>query len=615
MGHPPLYYAWDGKGRASGIYDGTTATAIWTGTTYNAADQPLGVPGFNGSVVMTENFTYDANTNRMHTWSANGIVNGVATNIQTGTLQWNQNGTLHTVATTDTYNPVNNNLTCTYGYDDLARLASDSCGTGWSQTITYDGYGSIIKQGNASLNVAQPYDYTNKNNHFSQSATGITYDNMGDVTKDGSGSSYNTYTYDAEGRPVTVNSVSTTFDAFNRAVEQYSLGVATQIVYAPTGEKFSFMNGQTLKSYVLPMVAGMQVVYNSTGLQYFRQVDWLGSGRFATNASGGVYYDASYGPWGESFNEQGTGDRLFTGQTQDTIAGPSQGIYDFLFRQHSPTEGRWLVPDPAGLAAVDITNPQTWNRYAYVGNNPLNSVDPQGLDPLGTVITNITVYGFDPYNIGSYYSGDFGIGGFGSGNPNRLQILPTDGPGEGRGGSRPGPGSQAQPQPQPPATNNDCGDTGFGLGVSYGGSADLGNGVLGVTSTASAGAGVFYDSNTGTSVGGFAGGGAAANAAFNSTGVPSQKGQSFSFGTFAGGGPSVFLTNAHSVQQLRGPFTTWTLNVGAGAAKFSAQLSYGGGVWQASIGPPIPVVSGGTPSVSVTKMTTKTVTTKTGCGG
>ena len=37
------------------------------------------------------------------------------------------------------------------------------------------------------------------------------------------------------------------------------------------------------------------------------------------------------------------------------------------------------LPDPPGLAAVDLTNPQTWNRYAYVANNPLSNIDFLGL--------------------------------------------------------------------------------------------------------------------------------------------------------------------------------------------------------------------------------------------
>jgi uncharacterized protein RhaS with RHS repeats len=41
--------------------------------------------------------------------------------------------------------------------------------------------------------------------------------------------------------------------------------------------------------------------------------------------------------------------------------------------------GRWIQSDPAGLAASDPSNPQTWNRYAYVGNNPLIATDPLGL--------------------------------------------------------------------------------------------------------------------------------------------------------------------------------------------------------------------------------------------
>jgi RHS repeat-associated protein len=53
---------------------------------------------------------------------------------------------------------------------------------------------------------------------------------------------------------------------------------------------------------------------------------------------------------------------------------------DALYREYSIPQGRWLSPDRAGLAAVDPSNPQSWNRYAYVLNNPLANVDPDGED-------------------------------------------------------------------------------------------------------------------------------------------------------------------------------------------------------------------------------------------
>ena len=78
-------------------------------------------------------------------------------------------------------------------------------------------------------------------------------------------------------------------------------------------------------------------------------------------------------------------------------------------------QGRWLVPDPAGLAAVDITNPQTWNRYAYVGNNPLTYVDLEGLSRCAGFMKG---YGdCDPVATG-YNTGLFG--GIGS-----LSVLTT----------------------------------------------------------------------------------------------------------------------------------------------------------------------------------------------
>jgi len=45
------------------------------------------------------------------------------------------------------------------------------------------------------------------------------------------------------------------------------------------------------------------------------------------------------------------------------------------FRQYSTTNGSWLSPDPYG-GSYDAINPQSFNRYAYVGDSPLSANDP-----------------------------------------------------------------------------------------------------------------------------------------------------------------------------------------------------------------------------------------------
>ena len=343
----------DGEGRMYGIWDATRSnTVIWSGTSYNTASQATQVSVIAGA----ENFTYDPNSGRMTQWSSTA-----GSNTQAGTLTWNANGTLQDMQINDTADS-SNMQNCTYGYDDVERLLNANCGSIWSQTFGYDAFGNIAKTGTSSFHPG----YTSGNH-----VIGFTYDGMGNVTNDGA----NTYTYDAEGRPLTVGGVQTTYDALGRAVEQNRSGTYTQILYSPVGQKFGLMNGSTVKQYFVPLAGGVQAVYNSSGLQYYGHSDWLGSSRFAATTSGAVYYDGAYAPFGENYAETGTTDRSFTGQTQDTTAG----LYDFLLRQQSSAQGRWLVPDPAALAAVDLTNPQTWNRYAYVANNPLSNVDPLGL--------------------------------------------------------------------------------------------------------------------------------------------------------------------------------------------------------------------------------------------
>jgi uncharacterized protein RhaS with RHS repeats len=44
-------------------------------------------------------------------------------------------------------------------------------------------------------------------------------------------------------------------------------------------------------------------------------------------------------------------------------------------RYYDSTLGRWTQQDPI----VDVLDPKLWNRYVYVGNDPINYVDPSGL--------------------------------------------------------------------------------------------------------------------------------------------------------------------------------------------------------------------------------------------
>ena len=135
------------------------------------------------------------------------------------------------------------------------------------------------------------------------------------------------------------------------------------------------MNGQTLKKAFVPLPGGGAAVYTSAGLTYYRHSDWLGSGRLATTPTRTLYSDVAYGPYGESYAPSGTPDLDFTGQNQDTVSG----LYDFLFREYHPVSGRWIQPDPAGMGAVSMANPQSWNRYAYVSNVPTILTDALGL--------------------------------------------------------------------------------------------------------------------------------------------------------------------------------------------------------------------------------------------
>jgi RHS repeat-associated protein len=92
-------------------------------------------------------------------------------------------------------------------------------------------------------------------------------------------------------------------------------------------------------------------------------------------ANGTFVNSLDYTPFGQIFSGDTSDPYLFTGKERDTESGNDF----FNARYYASTTGRFLSPDPSGLAYAHLANPQSLNLYSYVRNNPLRFVDPTGL--------------------------------------------------------------------------------------------------------------------------------------------------------------------------------------------------------------------------------------------
>jgi RHS repeat-associated protein len=96
-----------------------------------------------------------------------------------------------------------------------------------------------------------------------------------------------------------------------------------------------------------------------------------------SNAAGGEVGRVQYDPYGEVLTSTlpaDLTDRLFTGQRLDS----STGLYYYNARYYDPHLGRFIQPDSL---VPDPLNPQAWNRFSYVYNNPVTYNDPSGHQP------------------------------------------------------------------------------------------------------------------------------------------------------------------------------------------------------------------------------------------
>ena len=118
--------------------------------------------------------------------------------------------------------------------------------------------------------------------------------------------------------------------------------------------------------------------------------DQIGSTRVVTSGGGWPMSSETYYLFGQEQSPTTDPNHYkFTSLERDSESGLDHAI----FRQYSSSAGRWMSPDPS-LGSINLANPQSLNRYSYVGNSPLTSIDPSGL---ASAPPNFTNFNFSNY--------------------------------------------------------------------------------------------------------------------------------------------------------------------------------------------------------------------------
>ena len=173
----------------------------------------------------------------------------------------------------------------------------------------------------------------------------------------------------------------------------YVVAAVAHIIYdGQQGGSFPnvFNTGQTSLSAIeesSDLVGDAEQPMNVTA---FYHGDHLGSARVVTAAGGWPIAIDDFSPFGqELYPSPDPNHYKFTGKERDTESGNDY----FGARYYGSSMGRFMSPDPLPWIhwqngdeddqkkfEAYIANPQNFNMYAYVNNNPLNKTDPTGMN-------------------------------------------------------------------------------------------------------------------------------------------------------------------------------------------------------------------------------------------
>jgi RHS repeat-associated protein len=175
-----------------------------------------------------------------------------------------------------------------------------------------------------------------------------------------------------------VDSGSTSATVFNALGERVEKSTGTLYWYGASGQVLSEsdLSGNITDEYIF--FDGRRIArVDSQGNADYYLGDSLGSARVVTDSNGTLLDDCDFLPFGdEECVTSGSGNNYkFDGMERDA----ESGLDHTLNRQYSSSYGRWVSPDPGGVKVVNLEDPQTWNLYAFVTDNPTTLTDPTGL--------------------------------------------------------------------------------------------------------------------------------------------------------------------------------------------------------------------------------------------
>lgn len=279
----------------------------------------------------------------------------------------------------------------TYVYDRVSRLTEGMSEWGKKQTYAYDPYGNLtqmvtIVNGVATATRSMAVDATT-NRIVSGGNVTATYDEAGNQTGQNGTQSFG-------------------FDPFNMMRSRMSGGRDLTFLYTADDERiWEFDAGLNRSEYTIRDLGGkvlrvfrqendtwtwrqdyvhrpgaLVAGINAHGTYHFH-VDHLGTPRSITDRYAGASGTHHYYPFGEeSTADWQNSERMkFTGHERDTTFSGNLDYLDYMHaRYYSPATGRFLSIDPVIDHAFAMRNPQSWNRYSYVRNNPVNRTDPTG---------------------------------------------------------------------------------------------------------------------------------------------------------------------------------------------------------------------------------------------